>query len=356
MKPKLFIGSSTEALEIAYKIQEILEEVSTVTVWKENVSSLSSNILDDLIKASDEFNFGIFVFNPDDIIEIRNNTHNAVRDNVIFELGLFIGKLGKEKVFFLIPNDNDSLRLPSDLLGVNAGLYDSKRDDGDLKAALTPFCNQVKEKIKSFYYEGLIGFENESKFSRKLAAEKPDYWEFHLASELLKTRMDKINKELYEIESGLGFRNSKSYKGTELTDFITNSMNDIIRILSIFKNLYQTELIKSFGEPGEPGNVYEIKYCCDKIFTLCKELLNWEYNLISAAFPQAFVEIGQLMKGWAKDLILEIDRFPKLLDEAFSPENLATGKPINISLTFEAPKNCERVNYLLDTIDVREII
>lgn len=356
MKPKLFIGSSTEALEIAHKIQEILEEVSTVTVWTENVSNLSSNILDDLIKASDEFNFGIFVFNPDDILEIRNNKHNVVRDNVIFELGLFIGKLGKEKVFFLIPNDNDSLRLPSDLLGVNAGLYDSKRDDGDLKAALIPFCNQVKERIKSFYYEGLIGFENESKNSRMLAAEKPDLWEYHLASELLKTRMNKINKELYEIENGLGFRNTKSYNGIELTDFIANSMNDIVRIISVFKNLYQTELMKSFGEPGEPGNVYEIKYCCDKIFTICKELLNWEYNFISAVYPPAFVEIGQLMKGWAKDLIVEINRFPKLLDEAFSPENLATAKEININLTFGAPKNSERVSYLINTIDVREIM
>jgi hypothetical protein len=356
MKPKLFIGSSTEALGIAHKIQEILEEVAVVTVWTENVSNLSSNILDDLIKASDEFNFGIFVFNPDDVLEIRKNKHSAVRDNVIFELGLFIGKLGKERVFFLIPNDNETLRLPTDLLGVNAGVYDSKRDDGDLKVALGPFCNQIKERIKSFYYEGLIGFEEESKQSRKLAAEKPDYWEFNLASELLKTRMDKINKELYEIDNGLGFRNTKRYNGTELTDFIGNSMSDIVRVISIFKNVYQIELVKSFGEPGEPGNVYEIKYCCDKVYNLCKELLNWEYNFISAQFPEAFVEIGELMKGWAKDLIIEINRFPKLLDEAFSAENIASGKEIKIELVFEAPKNSDRVQYLLSRLDASELM
>lgn len=356
MKPKLFIGSSSEALDISHKIKEILEEVASVTIWTENISNLSSNILDDLIKASDEFNFGIFVFNPDDIIEIRNNRHNVVRDNVIFELGLFIGKLGKEKVFFLIPSNNDSLHLPTDLLGVNAGIYDDKREDGDLKFALAPFCNQVKERIKSFYYEDLIGFENESKQSRKLAAEKPDYWEFHLASELLKTRIANVNQELYEIENGLGFRNTKSYNGTELTDFISNSMNDLTRLISIFKNVYQIELVKSFGESGVAGNVYEIKYCCDKILALCKELLNWEYNLASAKFPDAFVEIGQLMRGWAKGLIIEINRFPKLLDDGFSLENIAKGGTINIELVFEAPKNSDRVQYLLDTIDVREIM
>lgn len=356
LKPKLFIGSSTEAIEIANAIQKNLEDDASVTVWTENVFKLSSTILDDLITASDEFNFGIFVFNPDDIIQIRESKLNAVRDNVIFELGLFIGKLGKEKVFFLIPKNDGNLRLPTDLLGITPGVYDSNVEKIDLASALIPFCNQVKLNIKSFYYEGLIGFENESKESRKLAAEKTDYWEFLLASELLKTRLAKINQELYEIDNGLGFRNTKIYNGLELTNFLSNSTNDISRIIGIFKNLYENELIKAFGEPGVSGNVFEIKYCCDKIYTLCKELLNWEYNFTSSIFPEEFVEISELMKGWAKDLIIEINRFPKLLDDAFSPDNIATATEINIKLVFKAPKNSDRVQYLMSKLDVEKLM
>ena len=355
LKPKLFIGSSTEAIEIANAIQKNLEDDAKVTVWTENVFDLSSTILDDLITASDEFNFGIFVFNPDDIIQIRENKLNAVRDNVIFELGLFIGKLGKEKVFFLIPKNDGNLRLPTDLLGITPGVYDSNSGEIDLEKALMPFCNQVRIKIKSFHYEGLIGFEDESKESRKLAAEKPDYWEYNLASELLKTRLAKINQELYEIDNGLGFRNTKIYNGIELTNFVSNSINDITRILSIFKNVYQIELVKSFGEPGVEGNAFEIKYCCDKVYTLCKELLNWEYNFTTSIFPDAFLEISELMRGWAKDLIIEINRFPKLLDNAFSPENISKAKEINIELVFKAPKNSDRVQYLMSKLDVSKL-
>ena len=50
-----------------------------------------------------ELDYGIFVFVPNDVLEIRNQQYEAVRDNIIFEFGLFIGKLGKDKCFILVP-------------------------------------------------------------------------------------------------------------------------------------------------------------------------------------------------------------------------------------------------------------
>lgn len=100
MKPRIFIGSSSEALNIAYAIQSNLEYDATVTVWTQNIFQLSSNSLDDLLNALENFDFGLFIFKPDDITLMRSNNYNVVRDNVIFELGLFFGKLGKGRVFF----------------------------------------------------------------------------------------------------------------------------------------------------------------------------------------------------------------------------------------------------------------
>lgn len=149
-KPRVFIGSSVESLRYAYAMQDGLEyDPVEVTVWNQGIFELSSNTLDDLIAKLDDFDFGIFVFSPDDTVKIRGSEYPAVRDNVIFELGLFIGRLGKESCYFVVPRGHDDLRFPTDLIGVKPATFEPNRSDNNLRAALGPACNQVRDAIKS---------------------------------------------------------------------------------------------------------------------------------------------------------------------------------------------------------------
>jgi hypothetical protein len=68
------------------------------------------------------------------------------RDNVIFELGLFIGALGREHTF-MVYNRETPMELPSDLAGVTPATYGSRSDD-NLAAALGVVCTQLKRAIK----------------------------------------------------------------------------------------------------------------------------------------------------------------------------------------------------------------
>lgn len=147
-KPKIFIGSSVESLNIAYAIQENLEHDALCTVWDQGIFELSGNALENLLTATLNYDFSIFVFKPDDIIKIRDKEYRTVRDNLIFELGLFISKLGKEKVFFLIPTKTVKLHLPTDLLGIKPGHFEFTDNDKELLGALGPFCNKVRRQIK----------------------------------------------------------------------------------------------------------------------------------------------------------------------------------------------------------------
>lgn len=148
MKPRLFIGSSSENLDVANDIQQNLRHDGEVIVWNQGIFQPMGNVLDDLIRSLTKMDFGIFVFTPNDISIIRGERVEKTRDNIIFELGLFIGKLGKFRTFFIIPEGTgSSFKLPSDLIGVNALTYDSRNNN--LLSALGPACNQIRKSIKS---------------------------------------------------------------------------------------------------------------------------------------------------------------------------------------------------------------
>lgn len=146
MRPKIFIGSSIEGLPVAYSIQENLEhDPVEVTVWTQGFFHLSQSTLAELIKGLTTYHMGVFVLTPDDVTIIRSEEYKTARDNVIFELGLFFGALGQERAYYVLPRSEKSFRLPTDLLGVNAGTYDDKRQDQNLNAALGSFTNQIRK-------------------------------------------------------------------------------------------------------------------------------------------------------------------------------------------------------------------
>lgn len=146
MKPKVFIGSSVEGLNIATAIQAQLERDCEVTIWKDGIFALSEATIESLEKTTLVMDYAIFVFSPDDISKIRENESNTIRDNVLFEFGLFMGKLGRNRVFFITPENIGSLHLPTDLLGINKGVYFERSDD-NYSSAVNSFCSEIKSII-----------------------------------------------------------------------------------------------------------------------------------------------------------------------------------------------------------------
>lgn len=148
MKSRIFIGSSVEGLSVAYAIQQNLLHDAETTVWDQGVFELSGTTLESLTKTLSGSDFGIFVFSPDDVLKIRGKESSSVRDNVLFEMGLFVGRLGRERVFFILPDSVD-IHIPSDLIGITPGRYDPARSDGSMQAATGPVSHKIRIQIKS---------------------------------------------------------------------------------------------------------------------------------------------------------------------------------------------------------------
>jgi hypothetical protein len=143
-RPSIFIGSSAEQHSVASAVQFNLDVEYEPTVWSQDIFQPSSYALIDLVCAAGSYNFAIFVFAPDDIVLKRGSEAPAVRDNVIFELGLFMGALQPERCFIVIPRGGEKLRLPTDLLGFAPLTYRPDRGDRNLVAAVGPACFQIK--------------------------------------------------------------------------------------------------------------------------------------------------------------------------------------------------------------------
>ena len=142
-RPQVFIGSSSEGKRVAEFLQLGLHDEMETTIWGQGASSASpAETLESLVHATASYDFAVLVLTPDDLVESRGSRSNAPRDNVLLELGLFIGAIGRKRTFIVYPADEE-LALPSDLAGVTAATYRSRKD-ANLLAALGPVCTQIK--------------------------------------------------------------------------------------------------------------------------------------------------------------------------------------------------------------------
>lgn len=233
MKKRLFIGSSSEELKLANVAKNILENDFEVIVWNETiwdtaVFRINQNFLSDLLKASLKFDFGLLLGTSDDKVSYRGVDVLQPRDNILFELGLFIGRLGISKCAFVVEKD---LKILSDLQGITLTRFERNSHDEFVNA-----INQVKAVFNKNY-------ENEINFfpSATLAAV---YFE-NLISPTCK----------YLIQNNGFDYNGKKYKNVKLKVIIPDRISNDLNIkFEKLKNGFNVTNV-SFNYAGRPRNI-----------------------------------------------------------------------------------------------------
>jgi hypothetical protein len=145
-RPAVFVGSSSEGLKIAHAIQLRLDQDCEVEPWNQGVFGLTQGTLESLVQALPRFDFAILVLTADDLARSRGHEKEVARDNVLFELGLFMGALGRERTFMIYDRSNPPA-LPSDLAGITATTFEP-HSSGNLEAALGAACTKILQQIE----------------------------------------------------------------------------------------------------------------------------------------------------------------------------------------------------------------
>jgi Predicted nucleotide-binding protein containing TIR-like domain len=157
VRPKLFIGSAKESIHIANAVNSALSHFAEISAWYSGTFNAMKYPMEDLEAKLTICDFAVFILSPDDVLSHREKLVLAPRDNTIFEMGLFWGKLKRGRVFFIKPTTVsrqhngktiDEFHILSDMDGLTVLNYDSERSDGSYKDAVSVACMTIGEIIK----------------------------------------------------------------------------------------------------------------------------------------------------------------------------------------------------------------
>lgn len=140
-RPNIFIASSTESLPTARAVKQHFDAEADVDVWDENIFATNRSYLETLLNRASYYDYLIAVFTPDDVAAIRKRKVKVTRDNVIFEFGLFLGRLGPNRTFLIV---QEGVELFSDWSGIATATF-QLRDN--LVAAVGGACQKIRQQM-----------------------------------------------------------------------------------------------------------------------------------------------------------------------------------------------------------------
>ncbi|MBB3112790.1 putative nucleotide-binding protein [Paenibacillus phyllosphaerae] len=158
-RPNVFIGCSREAIHYARAVSAQLEYHAQVNPWYAGTFQANDFTMEALERELDANDFAVFIFAADDVALIRQKPVFITRDNTVFEMGLFWGRLGRKRVFAIIPRDLPSrsdliantdvseFHVLSDLAGLTLLSY-GQRTDGKYAAAVDNACGEILSAIQ----------------------------------------------------------------------------------------------------------------------------------------------------------------------------------------------------------------
>jgi Predicted nucleotide-binding protein containing TIR-like domain len=136
----VFLAYSSKARATANDIQKFLSDRGvSVLDWEIHFAS-GSTILDELLLASRTCLGAIMLLTKDDNL-LGEENYAAPRDNVIFEMGLFMEAKGRERVLVI---REEGAKMPADIGG---GIYLSLRDRNDIAPIQMKLLDFIEKRI-----------------------------------------------------------------------------------------------------------------------------------------------------------------------------------------------------------------
>ncbi len=111
---RVFIGGSSEADHWVKTVERWVSSAGATPVpWRTTGRAMGATILDAI--SGQDVDLALLLFHGDDTVGVRGGIVAQPRDNVLIEYGLFVGKLGRDRVAFCL---SPGVKVPVDVGGL----------------------------------------------------------------------------------------------------------------------------------------------------------------------------------------------------------------------------------------------
>lgn len=191
-------------------------------------------------------------------------------------------------------------------------------------------------------------FASETSKARRLLRDRPPYCEYLLAAELLRGKLDPIERDFQDLERGTLFYREHDVALEDSGTWLKGRTDHLLDIVRVACPAVNEEVLGSLGPPGQPGDPVSILRAMDRIATLGQQFLDWEVETRAARLAPDVDHLREMMVGWATPPWLELVRIRDLFDEvAAGPD---PERKYELQLVFRSPDNLPDWTRELDRI------
>ena len=191
----------------------------------------------------------------------------------------------------------------------------------------------------------LADFKDYPPIIKRIILDKPYGWEYRLTAELMRYFNTPLFRKLKDLKEGLYLKNITTIEPEKSFTWIQDRLNEMSKIATPAKGLLEL-LTKSWGKPGEPGDIKEIHHATSLIRDYLEHVISFEEKIHFVNPPEEYERPVSLLKNLIGSQVRKLSSIPSDLDNIISlsieyeKEN-NTPKEIKKVFLFDLPQNWE---------------
>lgn len=173
--------------------------------------------------------------------------------------------------------------------------------------------------------EKLRKFPEASPLAHQIILEQSPGWEYRLTAELLRTDLGEIHSHWLALRDGLLVQNTHIVSVEDMFVWLQAKMTDMANNAQALTKIVNETLPASWGPPGCPGSLDDIRRASALIANVARNMLDFEKNMRFAHVPDFAGPLRRLCLGAAGRQIEELLRIPQELSKLFDGDSVVPG-------------------------------